>query len=169
MQTLIGLGNPDEEYALTRHNVGFRVVDEIAKRLKIKLELNAKFSAEVGKSKDILLVKPQTYMNGSGQSVQAVMNFYKLSVEKLTVIHDDLDLPLGSYKIQFGHGPKEHNGLLSIYEALGTKDFTHARIGIDGRGGDKTLPGKTYVLQKFSGEEEEIIKTVIQTVAEKLT
>lgn len=168
MKAIIGLGNPEEQHAQTRHNVGFRVVDALADRLKITLAYSPKMFAKVGKNTNLVLAKPQTYMNESGQAVQAIMSFFKISAAELLIIHDDLDIPLGSYKIQLGTGPKIHNGLLSIYQALGTKDFTHVRIGVDGRAGDKTLPGKNYVLQPFSNKEETALEKVIEEVTQQL-
>lgn len=168
MKAIIGLGNPEEQHQRTRHNVGFRAIDVLAGRLGIALENSQKLFAEIGKNTNLVLAKPQTYMNESGKAVQAVLSFFKVPVENLVIIHDDLDIPLGSYKIQVATGPKIHNGLLSIYQALGTKDFTHVRIGVDSRAGDKTLPGKNYVLQPFSDEEEAVLEKVIGEVTEKL-
>lgn len=168
MKAIIGLGNPEEQHVATRHNVGFRVIDALAAQLKIPLSQSAKLFSAVGKSENVVLVKPQTYMNDSGKAVQAVAHFYKLQPEAILVVHDDLDIPLGMTKFQFGTGPKVHNGLLSIYETLGTKEFWHLRIGVDGRSGDKTLPGKTYILQPFSADEETSIQHVIEEAVQKL-
>jgi PTH1 family peptidyl-tRNA hydrolase len=168
MKAVIGLGNPEPEHLDTRHNVGFRVLDVLAGQLNITLTNNAKLLALIGKNDDWLLAKPQTYMNKSGQAVQAILQFYKLKVSDLIVIHDDLDIPFGFYKIQTGTGPKAHNGLLSIYDALGTKDFTHVRIGVEGRGAERTTPGKNYVLSDFTDEEEGRLQTVIGQVVKEL-
>ena len=168
MKAIIGLGNPEERFANTRHNVGFRAVGILAQKLGLQFESSPKLFSAVAKSSEWLLVKPQTYMNESGKAVQVVLNFYKLAPSDIVVVHDDLALPFGTWKKQFATGPKIHNGLLSIYESLGTKDFMHLRIGIDNRDGDKTLPGKDYVLQPFADQEETQIRTVIEEVAQYL-
>lgn len=108
-------------------------------------------------------------MNRSGQAVQATLHFFNLSSDQLYVVHDDLDIPLGSYKIQRGVGPKQHNGLLSLYEHLGTEDFWHVRIGVDGRGGDRVVPSDHYVLQSFSLEEQDTITRVLTKVCSELS
>jgi PTH1 family peptidyl-tRNA hydrolase len=168
MKVIIGLGNPEEQYARTRHNVGFRVIDSLADKLGITLTHSPKLFSAVGKDASLILVKPQTYMNDSGRAVQAMMSFYKLSPGEITMVHDDLDIPLGIWKSQIGRGPKIHNGLLSIYQALDTKEFAHVRIGVDNRAGDKAMPGKNYVLQPFSAQEEAVIQPVIEEVTKSL-
>ncbi|HEX9817549.1 MAG TPA: aminoacyl-tRNA hydrolase [Patescibacteria group bacterium] len=168
MKAIIGLGNPESEHQATRHNVGFQVVDALADQLGLTLTNNLKLLAQIGKNKSWLLAKPQTYMNQSGRAVQAILQFYKLSPKDLIVVHDDLDIPFGFYKIQQGTGPKNHNGLLSIYEQLGTKDFTHVRLGIEGRGVAKVMSGKNYVLTPFTDEEAYRLETVIGQVVKDL-
>lgn len=165
---IVGLGNPGKEYEYTRHNVGFRTVDAVAKKLGLSFESSPKLLSAVAKGSDMVLVKPQTFMNASGRAVQAVLQFYKLSPEDLIVVHDDLDIVLGEYKRQMATGPKSHNGLLSIYEALGTQEFTHVRIGVDGRENDRSVPGNAYVLQSFSEVEETQLAEVIREVIDDL-
>ena len=143
MRIVVGLGNPGKEYENTRHNVGFMVVD------KLKPEIEGK---------KILLVKPQKFMNRSGEEVIKVVNFHKVDLANLYVVHDDLDIKLGEYKIQFGKGPKVHNGITSIEQALGTKDFWRVRIGID----------NNDVLGKFAIEEKKIVEEVIDEVNKEL-
>jgi len=143
MKLIVGLGNPGEKYKNTRHNAGFLVVDELEK-------LNWP---------SIVLFKPQKLMNRSGQEVKKLVKKYPLDRNELYVIHDDLDIPLGKFKINFGKGPKVHNGLQSIYEQLGTKNFWHIRIGIDGDRGGKS--GEDFVLGNWRPEEREVIKKVI--------
>lgn len=165
MKAIIGLGNPDKEHERTRHNAGFRVVEELAGRLGAQWESSEKFFAEIARAGDVLLVKPQTYMNASGRAVQAVTQFYKIAPEDVVVVHDDLDIPLGGVKFARGSGPKAHNGLLSIYEMLGTQDFWHLRLGVDGRGGNSTMPGSAYVLAPFDEQEEPVVdRAVVQAV-----
>lgn len=144
MKLIVGLGNPGQKYKNNRHNVGFMIVDELA-----KLNLT-----------DVALFKPSTFMNKSGVAVKKLQ---VRNLQDLYVVHDDLDIELGKFKISFGKGPKVHNGLNSIYEQLGTKDFWHVRIGIDNRAaiGFKGT-GEDYVLQNFRPEEREIIKNICQ-------
>lgn len=168
MKLIVGLGNPGGEYVFTRHNAGFRVVDELAQQLDISFQTTPKMFAEVAKNTEYIVIKPQTFMNDSGKAVQAALHFFKLHPEDLTVIHDDLDIPFGSYKIQQGTGPKAHNGLTSIYASLGTREFNHIRVGVDGREADTAIPPKNYVLQPFSKEEEVVLKTVIEEIVVRL-
>ncbi|OGJ37499.1 MAG: aminoacyl-tRNA hydrolase [Candidatus Pacebacteria bacterium RIFOXYB1_FULL_39_46] len=168
MRAIIGLGNPEDQHQKTRHNVGFRVIDILANQLDITLTTSPKLFSLVGKNNDWLLAKPQTYMNNSGQAVQAILHFYKLTPSDLIVIHDDLDIPFGFFKIQKGTGPKAHNGLLSIYEALHSKDFIHVRIGVESREQDRSMPGKNYVLSSFTDEEENRLQTVIGQAVQEL-
>jgi len=145
MKLIVGLGNPGAKYAQNRHNSGFMLVDY--------LKQNASFNS------DVEYLKPQTFMNKSGDEVSRKVNFYKIKPEDLVVIHDDLDLKLGEYKIQKGKGPKIHNGINHIEERLGTKDFWRVRIGVDARPIENRLPGDAYVLQNFqSGELVKLIE-----------
>ncbi len=177
MTTLVGLGNPGEEYRNTRHSIGHLVVDEIASLLSISFESAKKTHSKVARSKKVfLLVKPETFMNESGKAVAATLAYYSdfntadrdQELSELFVIHDDLDIPLGEFKVQFGTGPKVHNGLLSLYQHLKTKQFWHVRIGVDGRAGQRTMPGSEYVLQQFPPNELETVDQVVATVARKL-
>lgn len=178
MKIVVGLGNPGKNYEKTKHNVGFQIIEQLARANQFPaFSLHTKFNAEVSKKDDILLVKPHTYMNRSGQSVRAITTMYKdklavtqpRSLKELLVIHDDLDLELGNYKIQFGTGPKIHNGLLSLYEQLGTHDFWHVRVGVDTRQGDRTIPADRYVLMPFTDDEESIWEKIKQEVTAKVS
>lgn len=165
MKLIVGLGNPGDEHKENRHNVGFMVVDRLAE----EAEWESKFEALILKSRDCLLVKPQTFMNNSGTAVKKIMNFYKLNIDDLVVVHDDLDIRLAEYKIQKGVGPKVHNGLTSVEERLGTKDFWRVRVGVDNRPvGEARTPGDEYVLADFTSEEKEIIEGVIEKVVKEL-
>ena len=165
MKLIVGLGNPGDEHKENRHNVGFMVVDRLAE----EAEWESKFEALILKSRDCLLVKPQTFMNNSGTAVKKIMNFYKLNIDDLVVVHDDLDIRLAEYKIQEGVGPKVHNGLTSVEERLGTKDFWRVRVGVDNRPvGEARTPGDEYVLADFTSEEKEIIEGVIEKVVKEL-
>jgi PTH1 family peptidyl-tRNA hydrolase len=169
MKAVVGLGNPDLKYRFTRHNVGFMLVDALAGELDISLTDSPKMFSKVGKSQDWLLAKPQTYMNDSGRAVRAIVDFYKLSLSELYIAHDDLDITLGDYKIQHGRGPQDHNGLLSIYEALGSKDFHHIRIGTEARQDDRrNISGKDYVLTPFTDDEADQLPNVFGQVTKDL-
>ena len=166
MKMIIGLGNPGIKYEETRHNVGFMVLDKLvsdgdwkeSKKLKGVLKKNTK----------MVFLKPSTFMNNSGQAVVGALRFYKVQLEDMWMVHDDLDLELGEYKIQKGVGPKVHNGLSSVEECLGNKNFWRVRIGVDNRKGERVLPGEEYVLSKFSDVEKRIVDKVILKVVEEL-
>lgn len=173
MKLIVGLGNPGKRYEWTRHNVGFKVVNrlqnELYKKTGLGVQTSSSFKAEIYQDNDVLLLWPQTYMNRSGEAVNSVVRFYKVPLEKLYVVHDDLDIGLGQYKIQKGKGPKQHNGLQSIYTALGEKDFWHVRVGIENRQRDETkISGEEYVLQPFNDQEREKIGGVVESVAAEL-
>lgn len=175
MNFVIGLGNPGETYLHSRHNAGFMATDVMWEEWKVTHQLPAfllenKWPAEVSRTRALLLAKPHTFMNNSGLAVRALLQFYdKNSLAKtsqglsnLWVCHDDLDLQLGQFKIQFGTGPKVHNGLSSLYQHLGTSQFWHVRLGIDARQGDRSLPGSAYVLQSFTKTERAELDTAIE-------
>lgn len=171
MKIAVGLGNPGDQYQRTRHNAGFMVLEAYAQRFSPDSEWreSSKFLARLNETAKALLVEPQTYMNDSGKAAQAVTHFYKITdLSNLFVVHDDLDLPLGSYKIQLATGPKIHNGLLSMYQLLGSKEFWHVRIGVDSRQGDRTLPGQAYVLQTFSAEESTLFDQMLAKLLPEL-
>lgn len=134
IQIIAGLGNPGPEYETTRHNAGFWFVDNLAHRLNVSFNRDRSFNADVAKAKvagsDVWLIKPQTYMNRSGQSVAALMRFYKLTAEQLLVVHDELDLMPGVIKMKKGGGTGGHNGLKDIQAHLSTSDWWRLRIGI---------------------------------------
>lgn len=177
MHIIVGLGNPEEKYKLTRHNVGWMAVDELAKRQGGTWETNKKFKADICKLNDALLVKPLTYMNNSGQAVQAVLSYYKLLPKTmgvvtkkasdltgvLTVIHDDLDLNLGAYKKSVDSRSAGHNGVQSIIDYLKTKNFNRIRIGINSETRGQ-IPADKFVLQGFDGDELIKIKNVTTKV-----
>lgn len=133
IKLFVGLGNPGEKYAATRHNAGFWWVDQVAAATNSKLALEAKFFGIAGKlnpTSDSWLIKPTTFMNASGKAVAALANYYKISPAEILVIHDELDLPAGSIKMKFGGGHGGHNGLRDIHAALGTADYWRLRVGI---------------------------------------
>lgn len=168
MQFIVGLGNPGKEYAHTRHNLGFQFLDQLAAKWQLSFSLQKKFQAEVAKKNELVLLKPQTFMNNSGVAVQSMLHFYGADQQQtatattspLWVVFDDLDLEVGTYKIQFGTGPKVHNGLNSLYQHLHTNQFWHVRIGADGRQGDRSIPASDYVLTNFSAAERDQLEAV---------
>ena len=171
MQVVVGLGNPGSQYAQTRHNIGFMLVDLLAAQWGVKFKLENYFHGYVARYNDILLLKPETFMNESGQAVQAVTHFYKqtfpgstLPEGSLFVAFDDLDIALGQVKLQFAKGPKVHNGTSSIYEHLNSEQFYHIRLGIENRGDKRKLwPARDYVLSAFRAEEKPTLEQELQS------
>lgn len=164
---IIGLGNPGREYKDTRHNIGFMLVDRLAVRLnaqKIKLQAKAIVTDTLYQERKLILAKPQTYMNLSGQSVQGLLRFYKIPIENLIVAHDDLDIPFGTLRIRPGGGPGGQRGMASTIEQLGTKDFPRLRLGI-GRPPGRMDP-KDYVLQEFSREDQKLLPEILDRAAD---
>ncbi len=173
MKLIVGLGNPGEQYEKTRHNVGFRVLDELVRKIHTpinKFQTNAKFRAHIIQANGLIMLKPQTFMNASGAAVVKVATFFKIQPSAIWVIHDDLDIQLGEYKIQFGKGPKVHGGINSIETMLGTKDFWHVRVGVENRSQEVgvKIPGEEYVLQPFLAMELEKTTAIIQVVANEV-
>ena len=150
MHLIVGLGNIGEKYQLTRHNVGFMVIDEITKNLTTSNIQKSNFHSTLEKSSYDLFSKPTTYMNNSGMAVQAIKEYYKLEIEDIIVVHDDIDLPFGTVKFKIGGGHGGHNGLRSIDAHIG-KEYTRVRIGV-GKPQDKADVAN-YVLNNFSKEE----------------
>lgn len=162
MTIIIGLGNPKEKYNNTAHNIGFDVIDKLARENDFpEFKLSKKFNALTSEKNKTILAKPQTFMNESGKSVKAIVNFYK--TKDLIVIHDDIDLILGRMKTSKNSGSAGHKGVESIIRELGTKDFTRIRIGIQPEKG-KPAKIEKYVLQKLSKEQRELLSPVIQEV-----
>jgi len=179
MRIIVGLGNPEKEYFKTRHNAGFMAVDALAEKLGLAWEKNKKFSAETAIQNTpfkrgergvlLILVKPQTFMNNSGQTVQSILKYYKSapSPETLTVIHDDLDIEIGKYKIAVGSGAAGHNGVQSIIDCLKTKNFQRLRIGIKTEEKEK-IGASNFVLKNFNKDETKIIGKIIDEMIEKI-
>ena len=150
MYLIVGLGNIGEKYQLTRHNVGFMVIDEITKNLSTSNIQKSNFHSTLEKSGYDLYSKPTTFMNNSGMAVHAIKEYYKLGIEDIRVIHDDIDLPFGTVKFKIGGGHGGHNGLKSIDSHIG-KEYIRVRIGV-GKPKDKADVAN-YVLDNFSKEE----------------
>jgi peptidyl-tRNA hydrolase, PTH1 family len=180
MKLIVGLGNPGGEYESSRHNIGFMVVDKLSKELsteKVNFSLDQKHNAFVAKIGDIYLVKPQTFMNNSGQAVRGLLDYYKLSASDLWVIHDDIDLPLGKIRIREHGASGGHNGVDSVIKAVATDQFVRFRLGT-GRGKEiledsmeKRSKHKLvieYVLSRFhlseAGSFKHLIKNGVEAV-----
>lgn len=169
MKVVIGLGNPGKIYQFTRHNVGQSVVGSLVDQDKWKVSKSAQAKLAFNDQQDVLFAISTTYMNQSGKVLTYLKKKYpQLQNTDLFVVHDDLDIPIGEFKIQFGKGPHEHNGLLSLYQAWGSSSFWHVRIGIDGRKGNRDLAGQQYVLQPFTAQEKTMINQLNLTLIPQL-
>ncbi len=188
MKVIVGLGNPGETYKLNRHNVGFLFINYLLETLNLKLETSrfeshttnfkhdkyllsdvAKLQATGYKLQELLLAKPQTFMNKSGDAVKKIVTHYKVQpFQSLIVIHDDLDIPFGKFKIQ-PQGPKAHNGLTDIQNKLQSMDFLRVRIGVDARASENRMNGEAYVLQNFTSDELAQLPVLFKSVEERLS
>jgi PTH1 family peptidyl-tRNA hydrolase len=164
---IVGLGNPGLAYRHNRHNIGFMVADALAQKLEIPLK-RVKFKAQIGNGKvegiPVIIAKPLTYMNNSGEAVAPLVHYFKVPLERLLVIHDDMDLPLGTLRMRPSGGSAGHNGMLSIFDKLGTNAISRLRVGI-GRPPGRMDPAD-YVLQDFPKSEEELLNMVIAQACE---
>lgn len=178
MKLIIGLGNPGEQYNGTRHNLGFEALDEYAKKhlpVGFEWENDKKFKAEILKmSQGLWLIKPQTYMNNSGLSVRQLADYFKVSLEDVIVVHDELDLPLGKIKVRVGGSAAGHHGVESIISLLGDEKFIRVRLGI---GNTKTqiserkgasVDTNKYVLESFKSDEKPKIKHILKQAVSAL-
>ncbi|MEI7890667.1 MAG: aminoacyl-tRNA hydrolase [bacterium] len=171
MKLILGLGNPEDKHINNRHNAGFIVLDEISKKLEFpNFENNKKFEAQLCEKniagEKIILAKPQTFMNLSGKSALAISTFYKIPIEDLIIIHDELDIDLGNFKISEDSSAGGHNGVTSIFETFGSQKIKRIRIGIEGAQKKLTrkIPGSDFVLQDFSQEEIDVIKNLAEKI-----
>jgi PTH1 family peptidyl-tRNA hydrolase len=164
IRLIVGLGNPGREYETTRHNVGFLWVDELARLQKLNFKSEARFHGLTARGQlhghEVLLLKPQTFMNVSGRSVAALVQFYKIAPAEMLVVHDELDLPPGVARLKMGGGHGGHNGLKDIIAHLPSKDFWRLRIGI-GHPGDRAEVAN-YVLNDPRREERELMEQAMQ-------
>ncbi len=180
---IVGLGNPGREYTFTRHNIGFRILENWLTNLDLdnpdypnKLDFNKKHQANIAKmkfeNKNIILAEPQTFMNRSGYSVKSLADYYTIPPENILIIHDDLSFPLGKFKLSTQAGPAGHNGVKSIINHLGTKNFHRLRIGIASLKDNCPVnhqSGHNFVLGKFDENEEEIITDILTNTATLLS
>ncbi len=168
MKIIVGLGNPGPKYLLTRHNAGFLVIDALAKRNHLS-NFNEEHKALTLKCKldgnDVLLVKPQTFMNLSGQSVAPLLNYYKSELSDLLVVHDEVDLAFGCLRFQFNRGHGGHNGVRNIHELLGTKEYARLRFGIN-RPPHPKMGVADYALQNFNTTEQKELPDLLSIAAE---
>ncbi len=167
--TIVGLGNPGPKYEKTRHNIGFWVIDELARRWNgenFKSERRALVSDVIIRGKRALLIKPQTYMNASGQAVRALMDFYKLNVDDLIVAHDDIDIDLGMLRLRKTGGAGGQNGVKDIINHLGTRDFKRVRCGVS-RPPGRMAPA-AYVLKPFGGDDTITASNIVDKAADAI-
>ncbi|EIJ80085.1 peptidyl-tRNA hydrolase [Bacillus methanolicus PB1] len=167
MRLIVGLGNPGKQYDKTRHNIGFEVIDKLSELLNIPLD-QAKLKGNYGmgfvNGEKLILLKPLTYMNLSGESICAVMDYYDIALEDLLVIYDDLDLPVGKIRLRQKGSAGGHNGIKSTIAHLGSQEFNRIRVGIDRPPAGMSVVD--YVLGRFREDEQEIMDDVIKTCAE---
>lgn len=178
MKIIVGLGNPEKKHQKTRHNLGFMALDEYARKHlgpEVTWNQEDKFQAEILKlSPDLMLVKPQTYMNNSGLAVKALTSYYKISINDVIVVHDDLDLPLGKMKIRSGGSAAGHHGVESVIASLGSDQFVRVRLGIgnlrslSSEHGGQTVSAEHFVLEPFPPGERSHIKQILKKAVEAI-
>jgi PTH1 family peptidyl-tRNA hydrolase len=176
MILIIGLGNPGEKYELSRHNLGFLVLDRFSKKNLFEFKSSKKFKSRISKGyfgkKRVILIKPQTFMNNSGKAVKSLAANYKRQTTNIWVIHDDIDLPLGKMKIIKNRGSAGHKGVQSIINEIKTKNFVRFRLGISPKykaikqWSDEAM--KKFVLKKFTKTEKEVVEKVVENCVKAL-
>jgi PTH1 family peptidyl-tRNA hydrolase len=168
MKLIVGLGNPGTEYQKTRHNAGFLVIDRLCEKLGLKLDKNkckALYGIHRYKGDKIIVAKPQTYMNLSGEAVRSLMKFYDVPLEDLIVVHDDLDLPLGKLRLRSKGSSGGQKGMANIIDLLGSQDIDRIRVGISH---DRNIETVDYVLGRFSNEDMKILDETLDKAADAL-
>lgn len=169
MKLIVGLGNPGERYAKTRHNIGFRVVESFCDRHGIALDgkkWNALWGQGTVGAERIVVLEPQTYMNLSGEAAGQAMRFFKLTLEDVIVVHDELDMPVGRLQLKKGGGTAGHNGLKSLSSHLGGPGYARLRVGIDRPPAGREV--SDYVLQNFTGLESKLMEDVVERATDAL-
>ena len=162
---IAGLGNPGRQYEDTRHNVGFLVADELARRFQLTFHHEKKWDAEVARDgSDFILVKPLTFMNESGKAVARVANFFKIDPSEVMVVYDEMDLPLGKLRLRSQGSPAGHNGMKSVAACLGSEKVPRLRLGIGAAPGQGRASG--HVLGKFSSSEKPLVATMVAAAAD---
>ncbi len=160
MKMVVGLGNPGKDYKNTRHNVGYLVLDGFLKDVTWKEKFKADYYIDTINDEKVLFIKPLTFMNLSGDAVVEFVNYYGIELEDILVIHDDLDLPFGKYKLKVDSSAGGHNGIKSIINRLGSQDFARLKIGISH---DRSMDTKDYVLGNFSKKDQELFESMQAT------
>jgi PTH1 family peptidyl-tRNA hydrolase len=167
---IVGLGNPGVDYAKTRHNAGFALVEKLAAQWRSSWSNDRKFQARVSRAdrggRTVLLAEPQTFMNASGESVGAVVKFYQLPLERVMVVVDDADLPLGEIRLRPGGGTGGHHGLESVTQHVGSREYARLRIGIGRENESRQITG--HVLGKFNAAENALLEKVLERAAGQL-
>ncbi len=164
MKLIVGLGNPGREYECTRHNVGYMALDKIAQKYNTdfcKKKFNGSYAEFVYNGEKILLLKPEKYMNLSGEVIRDYVNFYKIDINDILIICDDLDTNLGVYRLRYKGSSGGHNGLKNIEQNLATNEYKRIKIGISN---NKQIDTKDYVLGKFNTEEGKVLESVLNIV-----
>jgi peptidyl-tRNA hydrolase, PTH1 family len=173
-QLIVGLGNPGEKYSQTRHNIGFMVIDALSKRWQVPMSVNKKFQGEFGEGKfrdrqPVQLLKPLTYMNDSGRSIRAVIDWFKESPQTVLIVYDDMDLPLGKLRLRLQGSAGGHNGMKSAIAHLGNQDFPRLRLGIGQPVSALTEKAAIpHVLGRFSAGEQTYLSEIIQLAVEAI-
>ncbi len=166
MHLIVGLGNPGEKYKKTRHNVGFSFLDQLAEKHSFSFS-DSKWKAKTCKTilwgEPVVLAKPETFMNLSGESVGRIASYFKIAAEKIVVVHDELDLPTGRVKMVVDRGPGGHKGIVSIISHLNSKNFARIRIGV-GRPKSEMMEVSSFVLGKFEGAELQDIEKMYNDI-----
>lgn len=164
MKLIVGLGNPGKSYEKTRHNCGFMAIDFYATKndLTFKNKFNGLYCEQLINNEKIILLKPQTFMNLSGECVYEFVNYYNIDLNDIIIIYDDVDFNVGSFKIKRGGSAAGHNGIKNIIQLLKTENINRIRIGIS----KNNIPLEKYVLGKFSKDEEEQIKNILPTISD---
>lgn len=173
MKLLVGLGNPGKKYSLTRHNAGFLLIEKIIKTYQLpQLKLNKIFKTLIVKTKlddkNLIIALPQTYMNNSGQAVKKICQYYKIKPEDIIIVHDDLDLNFGKFKISFDSRSAGHQGAQSIINELGTKKFYRLRIGIGPEKRPNNFSTEKFVLENFKKEELKQLENLFKILNQEM-
>lgn len=169
MKLIVGLGNIGAKYCFTRHNIGFMAIDKLAMDNNLTFKTEDKLKSMVAKTKvngdDIMLIKPTTFMNLSGDAVIAVMNYYKIDVKDIIIVYDDLSIPLGKMRFRADGSDGGHNGIKSIIQNLSTKNFARLKLGT---GPQPAIPSENFVLQNFSNEQLIVVKDIIKKAGDAI-
>ncbi|MDD2202796.1 MAG: aminoacyl-tRNA hydrolase [Bacilli bacterium] len=166
MKLIVGLGNPGKEYNNTRHNIGFMVIDALAEKKDVTLDVNkndALYTQTIIDGEKVILLKPQRYINLSGEVISEFINYYKIDIDDILIINDDLDIPLGSYKLKSHGSSAGHNGLKNIESHLKTAEYKRLKIGISN---NKSIDTKNYVLGFFSKNDKKIVDEMLDKASD---